>query len=413
MAEIHPFPAILYRPETGADVTPFVAPPYDVIAPAARAALRERSPYNVVRLTLPEPSGDADRYQSAAELFHAWRQSGVFHTLEPPALYAWEQEFRQGDATHVRRALVARVTCEPYRPGGVMRHELTYAGPREDRLRLFRATAAQFSQIFGIFRDDQGEVAAQLNELADREPLQTARGDDGHVSRLFRLAGDETVRRLQASLRAGTITIADGHHRYETSVTYYRERGYPGSTLMTLVPDSDPGLVVMPTHRTVGLPLSEKAFRQALSGEFAVKAHPLESWPQLYREAADHPARGVILAVAPAAARVLRIEWPVGAETPAGPGRLEGRLGDVVVLHERILPRLAAAPRLDTEDFGYFHDAEAAVQAARASGRWAFLLRPTPVEALLRAAERQEVLPPKSTYFYPKFLAGFINAWLD
>ncbi len=433
MAEIHPFPAILFRPESGSDVTSFVAPPYDVIDSTARAVLRDRHPCNVVRLTLPEapsvrqladsgspvglrPEGQAppggDCYQEAARLFHEWLRSGVLQILETPALFMWEQEFSLGDATYTRRALVAKVTCEPYRPGGVMRHEHTHAGPRTDRLRLFQATGAQFSQIFGIFEGDE-DLAARLAEAGDQEPRQTARGDDGHLSRLFCIKDEETISELQASLQERTITIADGHHRYETGVAYYRELDHAGAALMTLVPSSDPGLVVLPTHRTVGFPIDGQALCRALAGKFAVEIHPLESWPRLYQEATNDPDSGIILAVAPAAAQVFRIGWQDGNGSRAKPGRPGRELGDVVALHERILPHLPGAGRLDTETFGYFHDAEKAVEAARASGRWAFLLRPTPVEALLQAAEQQEVLPPKSTYFYPKFLAGFVNARLD
>ncbi len=412
MAELHPFPAILYQPETGSDVTPFVAPPYDVIDSTAEAMLRDRHPSNVVRLILPQASPGGNPYQEAARLFNDWQQSGVLRTLEKPALYLWEQEFSIGDTAYTRRALVAKVTCEPYRPGGVMRHEHTHAGPKADRLKLFQATGAQFSQMFGIFEGDE-ELTARLAAVSEQEPLLTARGDDGHFSRLFGITDEENINALQAGLHERTITIADGHHRYETSVAYYQELGRTGSTLMTLVPSSDPGLVVLPTHRTVGLTIDDQAFHKALAGEFAVEVHSLENWPRLYREAAGNPDSGIILAVAPDADRVLSIGWQDGDSSATGSGKPDRELGDVVVLHEHILPRLPVAGCLDTATFGYFHDAEDAVEAARATGRWAFLLRPTPVEALLKAAEHQVVMPPKSTYFYPKFLAGFINAELD
>ncbi|MBA7676137.1 MAG: DUF1015 family protein [Calditrichaeota bacterium] len=412
MAELHPFPAILFQPETGCDVTPFVAPPYDVIDSTAEAVLRDRHPSNVVRLTLPEAPLGGDRYQEAERLFNDWLHSGVLRLLGTPALYLWEQEFSLGDTTYTRRALAAKVTCEPYRPGGVMRHEHTHAGPKADRLRLFQATGAQFSQIFGIFKGDE-ELVARLAAAANHEPLQTARGDDGHHSRLFGITDEETIITLQASLQGHTITIADGHHRYETSVAYYQELGRPGSTLMTLVPSNDAGLVVLPTHRTVDFPIDDQALCQALAGEFAVEAHPLENWPRLYQEAASNPERGIILAAAPAADRVFHIGWQEENGSAARPGKPGRELGDVVVLHERILPHFTAAGHLDTATFGYFHDAEDAVEAAKATGQWAFLLRPTSIRALLQAAEHHEVLPPKSTYFFPKFLAGFINARLD
>jgi len=413
VAEIHPFPAVLYRPEAGADVTPFVAPPYDVIGAADRLALLDRSPYNIVRLTLPEAPPDGDCYAEAARLFHTWLQSGVLRALTIPALYVWEQEFRHEGTTHNRRALVAKVTCGPYQPGCVMPHERTYAGPKEDRLKLFRAAGTQFSQIFGIFPDEEGEVTDLLAEMTPQEPLRTARGDDGHISRLFAVTDETAIWRLRSSLRERTITIADGHHRYETSVDYYQGLGRVGSTLMSLVPGSDPGLVVLPTHRTINLSLEVQAFGHTLGDEFSVEMYPLENWPRLYQEATAHPSDGKILAAAAAADRVYRIEWRDGHSSSAnGTSKVRG-FNDVVVLHERILPRLSAVGPLDTEAFGYFHDADEAVAASRASGHWAFLLRPTSVETLIATAEDKGVLPPKSTYFYPKFLAGFINAYLD
>ncbi|MFB0516924.1 MAG: DUF1015 family protein [Candidatus Neomarinimicrobiota bacterium] len=413
MAEIHPFPAVLFRPEEGTDVTPFVAPPYDVITPAERIALPKRSPYNVIRLTLPEAPPDGDRYQAAAKLFQSWIQSGILYTVTTPALYVWEQEFRHVDTTYRRRALVAKVTCEPYRPGCVMRHEYTYPAPKEDRLRLFRATGAQFSQIFGIFEDDQGEVSSLLAEMVGQTPWQTARGDDGHISRLFNITDEKVIKRFQAGLHDRTVIIADGHHRYETSVAYYQQLGRKGTTLMTLVPSSDPGLIVLPTHRTLGLSLSAQAFCQALGDEFSIEAHPLESWPRLHRQTASHSAGGIILAAATPIDQSFWIKWKNKSGARSRSVNQTRGQSDVVVFHENILPRLTATGSADPGTFGYFHEAEEAVAAARAQGHWAFLLRPTSVRVLLNVAKYEEVLPAKSTYFYPKFLAGFINARLD
>ncbi|UCD36994.1 MAG: DUF1015 domain-containing protein [Fidelibacterota bacterium] len=413
MANIHPFPAILYRSDTESDVTPRVAPPYDVIDPALEVTLRERNPYNIVRLILPEGSSGGSPYETASGLFRDWMGAGILYREDKPAMYVWEQEFNHDGTTYRRRALVAKVTCEPYRPGGVMRHEHTHSGPKEDRLKLFQATGAQFSQIFGIFDDEQGEVAAILARLAGGTEQLAATGDDGHVSRLLGTTDNETIQGLQDYLAGCTITIADGHHRYETSVAYYKGLNRQGTTLMTLVPSGDPGLVVLPTHRTIELPLDEQAFSQALAAKFSVEVLPLESWPGLYQESAHHPESGIILAVAPTIDKVFKIGWHEKSAVSTGPESSDRQLGDVVILHEYVLPAISKVFSEDTQHFGYYHDAGEAVEAARANGRWAFLLRPTSTQMLLWAAEHQVVLPPKSTYFYPKFLSGFINAYLD
>ena len=409
MAEIHPFQAITYTPVSGTDVTSLVAPPYDVIDGKARAELQARSAHNIVRLTLPADASGETRYQVAARLFQAWLQAGTLVTHDEPAFYLWEQAFRHDDSRFRRRALVARVDCAPYTPGGVMRHEHTQSGPKEDRLQLFQATGAQFSQIFGIF-PDPGKAAVELLAGADTGPaLLTARGDDGHTSTLYRLGDAATIRQFQALLKEVTVTIADGHHRYETSLAYFQSRGRNGATLMTLVPGSDPGLVVLPTHRSVALALEPAALQPALAPDFKVQAHPLDAWPGLYQAAVSSPEAGGVLAIPPDSSAALLIKWSRNGQAAAGPFGY----GDAAVLHGELLPRALPGSELPAEAFAYYHDAHAAVTGAKSRRQWAFLLRPTSVETLLRVAREQAVLPSKSTYFYPKFLAGFVNARLD
>ena len=414
MATIHPFTAILFHPVSGVDVTPFVAPPYDVIRPPDRERLKDRSPSNIVRLILPEDGPDGDPYQAAARMFEQWRQTGILRTEPSPAFFLWEQEFSHEGRTFIRQALVAKVNSGPYRPGEVMRHEHTHSGPKADRLRLYQATGAQFSQMFGIFRDDEGEVRRQLAEVAHGSPLRTARGDDGHISRLYRIIDEGRIAGLQASLADRTITIADGHHRYETSVAYFQHLGRPGTTLMTLVSSSDPGLLVLPTHRTVSLPLNGQSLEDGLAKEFSVERHPSSDWSRLYQAAAHQSSQGIVVAVSPALGQAFKIGWRRGAGGSASSWKRADLLGDAGMLHEKILPLISAATRSELPDrFDYLHEAEQAVKLAGERGDWAFLLRPPSVETLLQVAERQAVMPPKSTYFYPKFLAGFINADLD
>ncbi|UCH10264.1 MAG: DUF1015 family protein, partial [Fidelibacterota bacterium] len=189
--------------------------------------------------------------------------------------------------------------------------------------------------------------------------------------------------------------------------------GRTGSTLMTLVPSSDPGLIVLPTHRTVGLLLDRQAFVRALEGSFSVETHEPGSWSRLYQEAVDRPVQGVIVAVMPGSGQVIRIGWDREDMPESDPDDQPSFITDTVLLHKQILPLGSDSGRLESEKFGYYHDAHEAVEAAERDDRWCFLLRATSVEALLQVAEDQIVLPPKSTYFYPKFMSGFVNAYLD
>lgn len=410
MAKIHTLAAVLFHPEAGGDVTQLVAPPYDVIPVEGRRELLARSPHNIVRLILPEAGEGLDRYRQAARLYRRWRDQGILQVDRHKGLYVWEHRFTINGQAFTRRALVAKVTCGAYQPGGVMRHELTREGPKADRLALFEATGAQFSQMFGIFPDDSGDIRKLLAAATQAEPCRTAGDDQGQVSRLYRISEPAVIQRLREDLAGLTITMADGHHRYETTRTYYQRRGYSGTALMTLVPGSDPGLAVLPTHRVTTPPVEAARLRESLADHFEVAAHDWARWKQLYAQLQTSDAGTSILAVAPAEGLCFQISW--AKNNPAV--EVAAARGEVAVLHEALLPLLEAATQHDEpREYSYHHEAEAAVREAVEQGQWAFLLRPVSVQSLLDVAEQQAVLPSKSTYFYPKFLSGFVNADLD
>ena len=395
MALIFPFKAILYRASGDGDITSLVAPPYDVIGEADRAGYLARNGHNVVRLILPEGA----HYAGAAALFTEWLSSGILAEDDRPAMYVWEQQFEHAGISYTRRALVCQVACGPYQEGGVLRHEYTQAGPKADRLALYQATGAQFSQIFGVFRDAGDEVTHLLAEGCEGPPLRQADAADGHHSRLYRISGEKTLAQLQGALAACSIVMADGHHRYETMGNYFEAAGTEGTALMTLVPDRDPGVTVLPTHRVAKLPLAPAELAEGLSTGYTIETHPGGRWPDLHHVqlAAEGPE---LLAVSLAHDSALRL-------VPTGEGGKPDVTGAVGLLHNDCLPRLnEAAP----QKFDYHRAAPDAVEATVADGRWAFLLPPVSVDRLIAAAEGGAVFPSKSTYFFPKFLSGFISA---
>ncbi len=395
MALIFPFKAILFHASQDADITPLVAPPYDVISAADQVTYRDRNEHNVVRLILPEGA----RYAQAGTLFGEWLSSGVLAEDEQPSMYVWEQQFEQAGESVTRRALVCQVACGPYQEGGVLRHEHTHAGPKADRLALYQATGAQFSQIFGVFRDAGDGVAQILAKASEGPLLRQAAAADGHHSRLYRISGAETLAHLQSALAECSIVMADGHHRYETMGNYFEAAGAAGTALMTLVPDRDPGVTVLPTHRVAELPLAPAELAKGLSSGYDLETHPAGRWPDLHR--GQLAAAGAeLLAVSLAHDTALRLLPTVGGAQLAA-------TGTVGLLHDDCLPRLnAAAP----QKFAYYHVAAEAVEATASRGQWAFLLPPVSVDRLIAAVEGGAVFPPKSTYFFPKFLSGFINA---
>src|SRR6266849_3827083 len=287
MADIRAFRAYRYdlgRVGTLGDV---VAPPYDVIDPALQQALYDRSPYNVVRLILnKEMQGDTDannRYTRAAQFLRDWQRDDVLVQDSARAVYVYHQEFEVEGQRFTRRGFMARVRLERFGEGRIYPHEETMSGPKADRLKLFRATAMNLSQIFGLYPDEDGEVQAKLDAAVGRALPLEATDHLGVVSRLWPVNDQQVVSAVTGLMGPKPIFIADGHHRYETALRYLEERkeagevrdaeAAPNFVLMMLVSMSDPGLMILPTHRLVfGLPdLTADRLHKLLEADFEME----------------------------------------------------------------------------------------------------------------------------------------------
>jgi len=399
MAVVTPFRALRYDPARVGNLDAVVAPPYDVISPAQRDALYDRSPWNVVRLILPR---EPERAEAAAATLRAWMASGVIALDAEPALYFYSQEFSLKDGLRRRRdGLLCRLGLEEFASGVVRPHERTFPGPKQDQLALLRATGAYLSPIFGLYARP-GERLREVAGVAGA-PLLEVNGDHGEVHRLWRITDAAAVARVADALAPETIFIADGHHRYETGLAYRRERGAegPDSILACVSNMEEEGLVVLPTHRLLRVPLrlEAPAFEARLRAAFAVE--PL----------ASDGARpgGAIDVVLPDRALRLRPRAPAldcVADLPASVRTL-----DVAVLHGAILgPILGVEPG----DLEFTHDDDEAFEAV-ASGRStaAFLLNPPGVAAVRAVCLAGELMPEKSTYFYPKLASGLVFDLVD
>src|ERR671914_1414820 len=215
MADVQPLRTLRYEPQAVGSLEAVIAPPYDVIGEAERAELLERSPFNVVEIDLPRSNG-GDPYMHARDTLDAWRQQGVMVREQEPALWALQQEFTGPDGSRRRRrGFFARVRVEDYGAGRIRPHERTHPGPKEDRLRLTRATRANLSPIFSLFPDAEGAAAELLEGAATAEPFAEASDLDGTRNTLWRLGEPDTIAALQSTLADAELLIADGHHRYE------------------------------------------------------------------------------------------------------------------------------------------------------------------------------------------------------
>jgi uncharacterized protein (DUF1015 family) len=430
MADIRPFRAIRYNTRDPLSVALVTAPPYDCISPAERDELLRTHPHNVVRLILgrPERTDTAARnvYHRAANLLEKWLTGGVLARDARPALYFYQQEFQVEGTSHRRDGFFARVGLEEIGAGRIFPHEETLPGPMEDRLRLLRATRANLSAVFALYPDETNEVAAVFHAAGIGELLAQTVDGAGVVHRLYACTDPATVGRVVGQMADRPLYIADGHHRYGTALAYRQEvREQAGSlpadhpanfVLMMCVSMSDPGLMVLPTHRVLsGLPdLSAARLRAATEEHFAwtefVGAEATSPRLMDHLAAADGPAFGLWTRDT-ASAFLLRLR-DVGVMDRLAPEHSAAwRRLDVAILRrlvlEGLLPKAVARPADLALTFVYL--AQQAFDAVHEDGAdAAFVLRPLPVTALQQVAAAGERMPPKSTYFYPKILSGLV-----
>ena len=433
MPEIRPFRALRYAPDVVGDLALVVAPPYDVIGEELQRRLLERHPKNVVRLDLPsvEPGDEPDdRYRRAARTLAAWRSDGTFHKDPRPMIYVYEQVYGVPGSglERTQRGFFARLRLEAFGPdSGVLPHERTLAAPREDRYRLLRATGVNTSPVVGLYDDDTGGASAILASIASGRPEIDITDDDGVAHRLWLTPADsdhaDDVRELVRIAAGGAVTIADGHHRYETALRYRDERRMSRSCeedpafdylLMLFLETSAEPLTVLPTHRVVrGLGATGLAnLRDGTAALFEAVPAGRGSLETIFGGGETTGGGGRFGLWTRAGGWILtaRREAFAASETAGGPAlreldvtllgttleRLAGLDAAAVAGGERIAYTKSVGEALDWVD--------RSVEGADA----AFLLEPTPVRSISAVAREGDVMPQKSTYFYPKALTGLV-----
>jgi uncharacterized protein (DUF1015 family) len=413
MAEIQPLRALHYDTSVVGPLESVVAPPYDVIDPEQRAELLSRSPFNVVAVDLPQ--GEPDPYESARELFETWQLQGALVRDREQALWAHAQEYDGPDGNRLtRRGFFCRVRIESFGPGRVRPHERTHPGPKEDRLRLTRATRANISPIFSLYSDPSQRAWNALAPATEKAPWGEVKDGDGTVHRVWRVSDPEAIAAVQDATREAELLIADGHHRYETMQTYADEVGGDGEhryILMCLVAMEDRGLTVFPTHRVVRALDSARreALAQALQRDFEIGEVPLE---QIAPPAGDGPLQlGYIDAHSKRPLRLTLKDQSI-ADAALREHAQAYRELDTGVLEALVLK---GALGLSDDDIAHFNGlfyardtSEALAMVSSGSYDAAFIMRPTPVAQVQAVAAAGENMPPKSTYFYPKLLTGLL-----
>jgi uncharacterized protein (DUF1015 family) len=426
MAEILPLTALHYDLAQAGPLQQLFAPPYDVIDPDLRAELAARSPHNIVHVDLPEAARPGeDPYAAAARTFENWQRDGILTRDPTPALWALTQTASGPDGQPLtRQGFLCRVRIEdPAAPDATIRpHERTHPGPKEDRLRLTRATKANVSPIFSLF-DDPGHTAwgALQPHVRTTKPFGEATGEDGTLNRLWRVTDPNAIETVMEAVAGGELLIADGHHRYETARAYAQEVGdHEGPhqyVLMCLVALQDPGLTVFPTHRLVtGLeddPDRQEALDTAIREHFDVEEMPDEA--SLVPEPGAGEDGRVQIGYMDARAKrpyLLTLKDQGIADAVLGDHAQPYRQLDTAVLEALILKGAlgmtdAQIDHLDGLD--YARDLDQALDSLHGGEHDAgFFMAPTPIEHVKAVADAGEHMPPKSTYFFPKVPTGLV-----
>jgi uncharacterized protein (DUF1015 family) len=434
MASIYPFRAWRYNPAT-VRLEDVVTQPYDKISPAMQQAYYQRSPYNLVRIILGLPElFDAERgesvYTRAARDFSAWREEGVLTQEKNPCVFAYSQRFRvpSSDQVKERRGFIALGKLHEYADRVVFRHEQTLSKPKSDRLNLLKATHAHFGQIFMLYSDPAGSVEGILYDGSG--PAEVEITDEyGVLHRLWRVSDPATIRLLTTAMADKKLIIADGHHRYETALNFAKEQAagsapkaehspsqlpqpaFPAAAvMMTFVNMDSDGLVILPTHRVVHSleGFDPAGFARAAEEFFTVE--PLaESDAGAYMRSLGQQAGVAFVAITRAGALLLRSKPEAVAAALAGLPDRQRQL-DLIQLHQIVLDRLLgldAGKVRDQTNLRYLRDAAEAVdQVRRGAADVTFLTNPVSMEQLREVAFAGDVMPQKSTDFFPKLLSG-------
>jgi uncharacterized protein (DUF1015 family) len=430
MAEIRAFRAFRYDLGRVGALGKVIAPPYDVIDASLQQALYDQSPYNVVRLILNrEEAGDTEtnnRYTRAAQCLRDWQRDDILVQDSARSLYVYHQDFEVEGRRYTRKGFMARVRLEPFGQGRIYPHEETMAGPKADRLKLFRATGMNLSQVFGLYPEDSGAVQTLLNDAVARALPLEATDHLGVTSRFWPVSDQHIVSQITGLMGPKPIFIADGHHRYETALRYLDERRQAGEVrdaeapanfvLMMLVSMSDPGLVILPTHRLIsGLPsnMTAEHWRGWLAEHFQVETigqgqgAARRTWELIQADGSQNVLG--FGTVADDTWQLARFRKPAIMQLLAGDHSAPWRGLAVSILHVGVLNRLVPEWLSEPPPCRYVHLLQEVLDATAAREcQLAALVPPATMKHVEQIAGNLEKMPPKSTYFYPKLLSGLV-----
>lgn len=418
MAEVIPFKGVLYNPER-VNASLVMAPPYDIITPEHKEELYKKDPRNIIRIDFGKDSDDdnehENRYTRASKFLSDWLKEGILISDPETSFYCYEISYAINGQAKKTRGFLGAVKIEELGTGRIHPHEMTYSKPKSDRLNTLRYCQANTSPIFSLYSSSEKRTSSILENLTKEKPFIEAKNGDGFLHRLWKISGRSAIETIKKELSDKDIFIADGHHRYETSLKFKKEMEDKGIvktgsepfnyTLMFLANMEDDGLTLLPTHRIVEVD-SNINIKETLKKHFNIQKI---SMPGISEEETRHQMFEAMQKTAHSFGMFLSNSNNYYALSVNGlkmdlemPECL--RSLDVTVLHKLIFEKL-----LKIEHYEYEMDANVAVERAKkGSFEAVFFLNPTRIHDVKEVALAGERMPPKSTYFYPKLLTGMV-----
>lgn len=439
MPQIRPIPAVLYAAaKAGKDVSALIAPPYDVLDEISKPALLRQDATNIVAVDLPhlpaKAVGPDETYRKAGEQYRDWLSKGVLTRLDRPAVLLYQQTYTVGSRTFKRRGIIANVRVQDFGPaadgaGGVHPHEQTFASAKEDRLKLMRETSAQLSPIFGLYSDPHSSIKSTLDRLIDSKPasFQGTTANDHVLHEAWIIDDHPTIAQLVGLMHGVDIYIADGHHRYTTALNYRKElEARQGSSLpanhpatgclFVLVAMQDPGMIVLPTHRVLGgmQDFSIDRLRAVAGDKLRIERFQGSSLAALEQALprAGHHALGLYSPRDPQGDMWIATTPTADPLQAMFPSRSQAwRTLDVAIVQHLLVEQLVEPAFCGGQKVAWkFPHAlpEFESLSKQQSYQLGVMLQPTPLESVRLVSEAGELMPQKSTFFYPKLATGIV-----
>jgi uncharacterized protein (DUF1015 family) len=434
MPKIQPIHAVTFAAagrEDGADISKLIAPPYDVLDETSKASLLAQDGHNIVAVDLPhlpaKTVGPDSTYAATGERYRQWQQQGVLGQRGKPAIYVYQQTYTVNERQFQRRGLIANVHVQPFGKatdgqGGIHPHEQTFSGPKEDRLKLMRATKTQLSPIFGLYSDAENQVGPLLQQgIAGRAAsFKGWTHNDVVLHEVWALDSGPAYDALLAKLSTADVFIADGHHRYNTALNYRNELAAKGDLpadhpanwcMFVLIAMQDPGMIVLPTHRVFGgmTNFTFDAFAKATAGKLNIQRVDGRSLDALEKLLPQHGPHAMGIVTKDATAIVTTVGTDPLKASHAQQSEAWRQL-DVAVLQHVIVEGICQPAFCGNGEvtWKFPHSLDEVKKQLAGEGQLAAILQPTPLASVRLVSEAGELMPQKSTFFYPKLATGLV-----